>query len=64
MRRVCDEVVGRNAIDFSGRGFDSHIATPFDDLMVDSSCVFWCSCVQVRSPMAALVPGDRLHRGR
>ena len=61
--RVCDEVVGRNAIDFAGRGFDSHIATPFDGLMVDSSCVFCSSCVQI-CPTAALVPTDRLHQGR
>jgi NADH-quinone oxidoreductase subunit G len=28
--RVCDEVVGANAIDFADRGFTSTIATPFD----------------------------------
>ena len=61
--RVCDEVVGRNAIDFAGRGFASHIATPFDGLMVDSSCVFCSSCVQV-CPTAALLPTARMHQGR
>jgi formate dehydrogenase alpha subunit len=61
--RVCDEIVGRNAIDYAGRGFNSHIATPFDGLMVDSSCVFCSSCVQV-CPTAALVPTVRLHQGR
>lgn len=61
--RVCDEVVGVNAIDYAGRGFESHIATPFDCLMVDSSCVFCGSCVQV-CPTAALLPKSRLGRGR
>ena len=61
--RVCDEIVGRNAIDFAGRGFDSHIATPFDGLMIDSSCVFCSSCVQV-CPTAALLPKKRLGQGR
>ncbi len=61
--RVCTEVVGRNAIDYAGRGFESHIATPFDGIMVDSSCVFCSSCVQV-CPTAALLPKPRLEVGR
>lgn len=61
--RVCDEIVGRNAIDISGRGFTSHVATPFDGPMLDSTCVFCGSCVQV-CPTAALLPTSRLRRGR
>lgn len=61
--RVCDEVVGRNAIDISGRGFTSHVATPFDGPMLESTCVFCGSCVQV-CPTAALLPTSRLRRGR
>lgn len=61
--RVCDEIVGANAIDFAGRGFSSHIATPFDIPMADSACVFCGSCVQV-CPTAALLPRSRLGRGR
>ena len=61
--RVCDEVVGMSAIDYAGRGFESHIATPFDGLMVDSSCVFCGSCVQV-CPTAALLPKPLIGRGR
>ncbi|MBK8048520.1 MAG: molybdopterin-dependent oxidoreductase [Anaerolineales bacterium] len=61
--RVCNEVVGMSAIDYAGRGFDSHIATPFDGLMVDSSCVFCGSCVQI-CPTAALVPKVRIGQGR
>jgi len=61
--RVCDEVVGANAIDFAGRGFTSYIATPFDIPLVDSSCVFCGSCVQV-CPTAALLPRSRIGQGR
>ncbi len=61
--RVCDELVGANAIDYTDRGFVSHIATPFDWPLADSSCVFCGSCVQV-CPTAALLPKSRLGKGR
>jgi formate dehydrogenase alpha subunit len=61
--RVCDEIVGVTAIDFAGRGIESHIATPFDGPMIDSTCVFCGNCVQV-CPTAALVPVSRLRKGR
>ncbi len=61
--RACDEIVGRNAIDYTGRGFHSHIATPFDGLMIDSSCVFCSSCVQV-CPTTALLPRSRVGLGK
>jgi formate dehydrogenase alpha subunit len=61
--RVCDEIVGANAIDYAQRGFDSQIATPFGSVMVESSCVFCGNCVQV-CPTAALMPKPRLHQGR
>ena len=61
--RVCDEIVGANAIEYVGRGFESHIATPFDGPMINSSCVFCGSCVQV-CPTAALLPVARLRQGR
>ncbi len=61
--RVCSEVVGADAIEYAGRGFESHIATPFDWPMIDSSCVFCGSCVQI-CPTAALLPKSRLGQGR
>jgi formate dehydrogenase alpha subunit len=61
--RVCEEVVGADAIKYVGRGFDSHIGTPFDGPMIESSCVFCGSCVQV-CPTAALMPRSRLGKGR
>ncbi len=61
--RVCDEVVGAGALEFAGRGFTSHIATPFDDPLAETSCVFCGSCVQV-CPTAALMPVSRIGKGR
>lgn len=61
--RVCDEIVGASAIDIVGRGFESHIATPFDVDMADSTCVFCGNCVQV-CPTAALMPVSRMGKGR
>lgn len=61
--RVCSEIVGADTIDFSERGFGSHIATPFDGPMIDSTCVFCGSCVQV-CPTAALMPVSRHGKGR
>ncbi len=61
--RVCNEVVGADAIYFVGRGFEGHIGTPFDGPMIDSTCVFCGSCVQV-CPTAALMPFSRKGKGR
>jgi formate dehydrogenase alpha subunit len=61
--RVCDEIVGAHAIDFTGRGFESHIATPFDGPMLDSTCVFCGNCVQI-CPTAALMPVSSKGKGR
>ena len=61
--RVCSEIVGADAIEIAGRGFESHVATPFDGPMIDSSCVFCSSCVQV-CPTAALMPVSRKGKGR
>lgn len=61
--RVCSEVIGADAIDLVGRGFESHVATPFDGPMIDSTCVYCGSCVQV-CPTAALMPVSRKGKGR
>jgi formate dehydrogenase alpha subunit len=61
--RICNEVVGADAIEIVGRGFESHVATPFDGPMIDSSCVYCGSCVQV-CPTAGLMPASRKGKGR
>jgi len=61
--RVCDEIVGAHAIDFAGHGYETHIATAYDDPLADTTCVFCGSCVQV-CPTAALMPVSRKGKGR
>lgn len=61
--RVCDEIVGANAIHFSERGFETIISTAFDQPLAESSCVFCGNCVQV-CPTNALQPMSRLGKGR
>ncbi|MFN8523862.1 MAG: formate dehydrogenase subunit alpha [Chloroflexota bacterium] len=60
--RVCDEIVGRSAIEIAGRGFSSHVATPFDGPLIDSSCVECGSCVQI-CPTGALISSTRMAAG-
>ncbi len=61
--RVCDEIVGANAIEVSDRGFTAQVATPFDAPLVDTTCTFCGNCVQA-CPTAALMPVDRAGKGR
>ena len=61
--RVCDEVVGVNAIEFAQRGFTTVISTPFDAPLAETSCTFCGSCVQV-CPTAALQTRSRIGKGR
>ncbi len=61
--RVCDEIVGANAIDYVERGFGSYISTPFELPLAESACVFCGSCVQI-CPTAALLPKTRIGKGQ
>ncbi len=61
--RVCDEIVGASAIEVAQRGFEAFVATPFDAPLVETPCTFCGNCVQV-CPTAALVPVDRIGKGR
>ena len=52
--RVCEEIQGVSALDFSGRGSGSKISTAFDKSLNLSSCVTCGQCVNV-CPTGALV---------
>lgn len=53
--RVCDELQGTNAIGFENRGFDTIVATPFNQGIDNSKCVSCGNCVSV-CPVGALLP--------
>jgi len=51
--KVCEEIVGANAIDFGYRGFRTEIVSGFDQPLKDSECVFCGNCIEV-CPVGAL----------
>jgi formate dehydrogenase major subunit len=53
--RVCNELQQTHAIGMSERGFETHVAPPFDDPLAQSTCVSCGNCVSV-CPVGALVP--------
>ncbi len=56
--RVCDELQGTTAIGFEQRGFETNIATPFGDGLINSECVSCGNCVSV-CPVGALQPREK-----
>ncbi|HWI62923.1 MAG TPA: 2Fe-2S iron-sulfur cluster-binding protein [Symbiobacteriaceae bacterium] len=61
--RTCDEVMGYGAIDFTARGFETLVGTPYGVALQDSSCVFCGNCVQ-GCPVGALVPKSQVGQAR
>ena len=53
--RVCDELQCTNAIGFEDRGFNTIVATPFNQGLENSKCVSCGNCVSV-CPVGALLP--------
>jgi formate dehydrogenase major subunit len=56
--RVCHEVQGAGAIDFSFRGYDTRISTFGDKPLPESACESCGECVE-RCPVGALLPKNR-----
>jgi len=61
--RACDEISEIQAIDYTKRGFNTKVATPFDSGLKDSDCVFCGQCVQV-CPTGALTEKKAQGMGR
>lgn len=61
--RVCSEVAGRSAVDFTFRGFKAKVSTPLDLGLKESDCVFCGSCLEV-CPVGALTERQMLGLGR
>ena len=61
--RMCDEVVGSNAIGYAGRGFESEIVPAFEQSLKDTDCVFCGNCIST-CPVGALQPKPYLKKAR
>ena len=61
--RMCGEIVGAHAIDFTHRGFQAQVAAAYEMPLQESSCVFCGNCVAV-CPVGALIPRSRVGQGR
>lgn len=51
--RMCDGVVGANAIGYAGRGFECEIVPAFDKSLKETGCVFCGNCIST-CPVGAL----------
>ncbi|HOK56672.1 MAG TPA: formate dehydrogenase subunit alpha [bacterium] len=45
--KVCEEIVGANAIDYKNRGFITEIISGFDEILKDTECLFCGNCIEV-----------------
>ncbi len=61
--RICTEINGVQAVQFTDRGFTTKVTSAFDDAMADTTCTFCGMCVQV-CPVGALVFKNAKRSGR
>ncbi len=61
--RICDEVVGAQAIDFSSRGFKTQIDTPYNVSLLDTTCELCGQCIS-SCPTGSLTEKMALGKGR
>ncbi len=61
--RICDDVVGANAIGYAGRGFECEIVPAFDKTLTETDCVFCGNCIST-CPVGALQEKPYLKNAR
>ena len=61
--RMCDNVVGANAIGYAGRGFECEVVPAFDKSLKETDCVFCGNCVST-CPVGALQETPYLKNSR
>ncbi len=61
--RMCDSVIGANAIGYAGRGFECEIVPAFDQSLKETDCVFCGNCIST-CPVDALQPKPYIGKGR
>ena len=61
--RMCDNVVGANAIGYAGRGFECEIIPAFEQSLLHTDCVFCGNCISA-CPVGALLSKPYMHKAR
>ncbi len=61
--RMCDGIVGANAIGYAGRGFESEVICAFEQSLKDTGCVFCGNCIST-CPVGALAPKPYMRTAR
>ena len=61
--RMCDGVVGANAIGYAGRGFESEIIPALEQSLLDTDCVFCGNCIST-CPVGALQAKPYIKKAR
>ncbi|MCL5071108.1 MAG: formate dehydrogenase subunit alpha [Actinobacteria bacterium] len=61
--RMCDNVIGANAIGYAGRGFECEVVPAFDKSLKETDCVFCGNCVST-CPVGALQEKPYLKNSR
>jgi len=61
--RICDDIVGANALGYAGRGFESEIVPAFEQSLLESDCVFCGNCIST-CPVGALQAKPYQGKGR
>lgn len=61
--RMCDEIVGANAIGYAGRGFECEITPAFDQSLTETECVFCGNCIST-CPVGALQSKPYMKKAR
>ncbi len=61
--RICDNLIGANAIGYAGRGFDCEIIPAFEQSLKDTDCIFCGNCIST-CPVGALQAKPYLKKAR
>jgi formate dehydrogenase alpha subunit len=61
--RMCDGIIGANAIGYAGRGFECEIVPAFEQSLKKTDCVLCGNCIST-CPVGALQPKTYIKKGR
>jgi formate dehydrogenase alpha subunit len=61
--RMCDDIVGANAIGYAGRGFECEVIPAFEQSLLQTDCVFCGNCISA-CPVGALLSKPYMRKAR